>query len=97
MKTATRKEVLEYRNNPYGGFLGNITFVDSSYKDFRDLKDEYSSQLDSATNKFCIIHEIDFIFDYEENLETKLDDLLGEYSESYLIPSVYDGEIIWDI
>lgn len=95
MKPATRQEILEYRNNPYGGFLGNITFVDESYKDFKDLKDSYSVPVE--VNRFCIVHSIDFILDYEENLEEKLDNLLGEYSDSYLIPSVYDGFIVWSL
>lgn len=95
MKTATLLEILEYRNNPYGGFLGNITFCDSSYEDFLSLKDSYN--LSPEVNKFCIVHGIDFIFNYEDKLEEKLDNLLGEFSESYLIPSVYDGYIVWDL
>ena len=95
MKAATLIEVLEYVKEPYGGLLGNITFCDSSYKDFEDLKDTYS--IPSEVNLFCIVHSIDFIFDYEEKLEEKLDNLLGEYSESYLIPSVYSGYIVWSL
>jgi hypothetical protein len=95
MKTATLNEVLEYRSKPYGGFLGNITFCDETYKDHKDLKDLYD--VPPEVNKFCIVHGIDFIFEHEENLEEKLDNLLGEYSESYLIPSVYDGYIIWSL
>jgi len=95
MEKATLEEVLEYRNSPYGGFLGNITFCDETYKDFKSIKDSYN--VPSEVNKFCIVHGIDFIFGDEDNLEEKLDNLLGEYSESYLIPNVYDGYIVWDL
>ena len=95
MKTATLNEVLEYRNKPYGGFLGNVTFCDETYKDCKDLKDLYN--ITPEANKFCIVHSIDFIFNYEENLESKLDNLLEEYSDSYLIPSKYDGYILWEL
>lgn len=95
MKPATLEQVLEYRNNPHGGFLGNVTFVDDFSKDRNSLKDSYS--VPAEVNMFCIVHGIDFIFDYEKDLDKKLDDLLGEYSESYLIPNVYDGYIVWDL
>jgi len=95
MKPATLIEILEYRNSPYGGFLGNITFCDDSYKDREGMKDAYN--VPAEVNMFCVVHSIDFIFEYEENLEEKLDNLLGEYSESYLIPSQYQGYIVWSL
>jgi len=95
MIPATLNEILEYRNSPYGGFLGNITFCDESYKDFKSLKDSYN--IPPEVNNFCIVHGIDYVLDYEENLEEKLDNLLGEYSESYLIPSQYQGYIVWSL
>jgi hypothetical protein len=95
MNQATKEESFQYMLNPHGGFLGNISFVDESYSDFKDLKDEYN--LDAEVNLFCIVHKIDFIFDHEENLEEKLDNLLGEFSDSYLIPSEYKGVIVWDL
>ena len=95
MKQVTLEEALLYALAPYGGFLGNITFVDESYKDFNHLKDGFN--VAPEINNFCIVHGIDSIHDHEENLEEKLDNLLGEYSESYLIPYLYRGAIIWDL
>lgn len=95
MKPATLEQVLEYRNYPYGGFLGNISFCDESDKDFKDMKDTYN--VPAEVNKFCVVHGIDFIFEYEKELDKKLDNLLQEYSESYLIPNVYTGYIVWDL
>ena len=60
MKTVTLSEVLEYRNKPYGGFLGNVTFCDETYKDYKDLKDLYN--IPPEVNKFCVVHSVDFIF-----------------------------------
>ncbi len=95
MKDLTREAILEYVKNPFGGFLGNITFCDESYSDFKSLKDEYN--IPPEVNLFCIVHSIDTIYDYEPNLEEKLDDLLGIQSDSYLIPNVYKGYIVWDL
>lgn len=95
MEVASLVDVLQYVKEPYGGFLGNITFCDETYRDFKDLKDEYN--VPPEVNMFCIVHNIDFIYDYEEKLEDRLDDLLGEYSDSYLIPSKYTGYIVWSL
>jgi hypothetical protein len=95
MEVASLVDILQYVKEPYGGFLGNITFCDESYRYFKDLKYEYN--IPPEANMFCIVHGIDFIFDYEENLEEKLDNLLGEFSDSYLIPNVYEGYIVWSL
>ena len=95
MQPVNLEQVLQYAKEPYGGFLGNITFCDETYRDFKDLKDEYN--VPPEVNMFCIVHSIDFILDYEDKLEEKLDNLLGEYAESYLIPSKYKGYIVWSL
>lgn len=94
----THEELLEYLNEPYGSILGNITFVDDSSVDKNDLKDLYSNKLNVETNLFAVVHSIDCIVSNYGDLDIAdyLDDNLNSY-ESYLIPNVYQGQIIFDL
>lgn len=94
----TPEELLEYINEPYGGILGNITFIDDSSVDKNDLKDLYSNKLNVETNLFAVVHSIDCIVSNYGDLDIAdyLDDKLNTY-ESYLIPNIYQGIIIFDL
>lgn len=78
--------------NTGGAILGLITFCDESYEDFHSLKDTYF--IEPEINVFAIIHQVDKV------VNSTISDL-DEYglceSESYIVPSKYNGKIIIDI
>ena len=92
----TIEESLQYAHLPEGGFTGHITFVDDTYADFLGWKEEYGDHLDAATNMFCVVHNIDVILPSSGNLEEELNDLIETVGgDAYLIPSQYQGQIVW--
>lgn len=75
--------------------IGDISFFEDTQDDYQESYTAYNVDKFNATNEnvhFAVVHNIlETLDDTEENL-----DMIEERGLSYLIPSKYNGVIIYD-
>jgi len=72
-------------------FIGEITFVEDSQSDYDELYSMYNiDDLNAHMDKpnFCIVHKINYT-------STNIDEV-EDSGDSYIIPDIYSGVIIWE-